>query len=381
MPTIKQVFPILALSVFSSMLGVGIISPLIPLYAENLGATGIWLGIIFASFSASRAIFMPIIGKLSDRNGRKLFLCIGLLIYSLTSLGYIWGNSISQLTLVRLIQGSAAGMIIPIAQAYVGDIAPEGEEGTWMGYFNAAFFTGFGCGPVMGGALTEHFGMTVAFSTMGGLNLLALLIVTLFLPEIRQKKTPKSPRPSFRKISNSSIVRALLSFRLSFSMGRGIVATFLPVFASVYIGLSPTLIGILLAVNILLMSLLQIYSGNIADRFNRRALVAAGSLANLVFLVLIPLGGNFWQLLGICALGGIGGAIAMPAASALTVEEGRRFGMGSTIAMFTMAMSIGMVIGPLLGGVMADFVNINSVFYSGAAIGLVGSILFLWFTK
>jgi len=381
MPTIKQVFPILALSVFSSMLGVGIISPLIPLYAENLGATGIWLGIIFASFSASRAIFMPIIGKLSDRNGRKLFLCIGLLIYSLTSLGYIWGNSISQLTLVRLIQGSAAGMIIPIAQAYVGDIAPEGEEGTWMGYFNAAFFTGFGCGPVMGGALTEHFGMTVAFSTMGGLNLLALLIVTLFLPEIRQKKTPKSLRPSFRKISNSSIVRALLSFRLSFSMGRGIVATFLPVFASVYIGLSPTLIGILLAVNILLMSLLQIYSGNIADRFNRRALVAAGSLANLVFLVLIPLGGNFWQLLGICALGGIGGAIAMPAASALTVEEGRRFGMGSTIAMFTMAMSIGMVIGPLLGGVMADFVNINSVFYSGAAIGLVGSILFLWFTK
>ena len=381
MPTIKQVFPILALSVFSSMLGVGIISPLIPLYAENLGATGIWLGIIFASFSASRAIFMPIIGKLSDRNGRKLFLCIGLLIYSLTSLGYIWGNSISQLTLVRLIQGSAAGMIIPIAQAYVGDIAPEGEEGTWMGYFNAAFFTGFGCGPVMGGALTEHFGMTVAFSTMGGLNLLALLIVTLFLPEIRQKKTPKSPRPSFRKISNSSIVRALLSFRLSFSMGRGIVATFLPVFASVYIGLSPTLIGILLAVNILLMSLLQIYSGNIADRFNRRALVAAGSLANLVFLVLIPLGGNYWQLLGICALGGIGGAIAMPAASALTVEEGRRFGMGSTIAMFTMAMSIGMVIGPLLGGVMADFVNINSVFYSGAAIGPVGSILFLWFTK
>jgi len=66
-------------------------------------------------------------------------------------------------------------MIIPIAQAYVGDIAPEGEEGTWMGYFNASFFTGFGCGPVMGGALTEHFGMTVAFSTMGGLNLLGNL--------------------------------------------------------------------------------------------------------------------------------------------------------------------------------------------------------------
>jgi len=71
---IKKTFPILALSVFSSMLGVGIISPLLPLYAENLGATGIWLGIIFSSFSISRTVFMPIIGRLSDRRGRKIFL-------------------------------------------------------------------------------------------------------------------------------------------------------------------------------------------------------------------------------------------------------------------------------------------------------------------
>jgi len=167
---IKKVFPILALSVFSSMLGVGIISPLLPLYAENLGATGIWLGIIFSGFSISRAIFMPIIGRFSDRSGRKSFLCIGLLIYSIISLGYILASNASELTLVHLIQGAAAGMIIPIAQAYVGDISPEGEEGTWMGYFNAAFFTGFGFGPLLGGVLTDHFGMNAAFYTMGGLG-------------------------------------------------------------------------------------------------------------------------------------------------------------------------------------------------------------------
>jgi len=378
---IKKVFPILALSVFSSMLGVGIISPLLPLYAENLGATGIWLGIIFAGFSISRAILMPIIGRLSDRNGRKLFLCIGLLIYSIISLGYIWASNVSQLTLVRLIQGAAAGMIIPIAQAYIGDISPEGEEGKWMGYFNAAFFTGFGFGPLLGGMLTDHFGMTVAFSTMGGLNLLAFLIATLFLPEIRHRKMPAGPHPSFREMSTSGMVKGLFSFRLAFSLGRGSFATFLPILAGIYLGLSPALIGILLTVNILLMSLLQLYGGSIADRFNRRALVVVGSLTNLTYLALIPLGGNFWQLLAICALGGLGGAISMPAASALTVEEGRKFGMGSTIAVFTMAMSIGMAIGPLLSGVIADFVNIDSVFYFGAAMGLVGTTLFIWFTK
>ncbi len=378
---IRKIFPILALCVFSSMLGVGIIAPLLPLYAENMGATGIWIGIIFAGFSISRAIFLPIIGRLSDRIGRKLFFCVGLFIYAIISLGYIWADTVTQLTSVRLIQGAAAGMVIPIAQAYVGDISPEGEEGKWMGYFHTAFFAGFGFGPLMGGALTDYFGMDVAFSAMGGLNLLAFLIAVLFLPEIRQRKMAANPYLSLKEMGTSGMVKGLFSYRLSFALGRGAVFCFLPIFAAIYIGLSPALIGVLLAVNILLMALLQVSSGNIADRFNRRVLVVLGSLINFTYLALIPLTGSFWQLLGLCILGGLGGAISLPAASALMVDEGRRFGMGSTIAIITMAMSIGMATGPLIGGVVADFVNINSVFYFAAAMGLVGTSLFIWFTK
>ena len=272
-------------------------------------------------------------------------------------------------------------MIIPIAQAYVGDISPEGEEGRWMGYFHTAFFAGFGFGPLMGGTLTDYFGMNVAFSTMGGLNLLAFLIAALFLPETKQRKMAPSHHPSYKRMSTSGMVRGLFSFRLSFSMGRGAFSCFLPIFAAIFIGLSPALIGMLLATNILLMALLQVYSGNIADRFNRRALVVLGGLTSLIFLALIPLTHSFWQLLGLCTLGGLGGAISLPAASALMVDEGRRFGMGSTIAVITMAMSIGMAIGPLLGGVMADFVSINSVFYFAAGMGLAGTGLFIWFTR
>ncbi len=378
---IKKVFPILALSIFSSMLGVGIIAPLLPLYAENLGATGVWLGIIFAGFSISRAIFMPIIGRLSDRYGRKLFLVIGLFAYSVTSLGYIWAGDVYQLTLVRLIQGAAAGMIIPIAQAYVGDISPQGEEGTWMGYFNTAFFTGFGIGPLMGGVLTDHFGMNIAFYSMGGLNLLAFLVAILFLPGIKQTKTLSSSRLSFKEMGASSVVRGLFSYRLSFALGRAAFSCFLPIFATMYMGLTPTFIGILLAVNIVSMSLLQLYSGGIADRFNRRTLIILGSLISVSFLALVPLLHNFWQLLGLCIFGAIGGAISMPAASALTVDEGRKFGMGTTMAMFAMAMSIGMAIGPILGGVIADYLDVNSVFYFAAIIGFAGTSLFMWFTR
>ena len=378
---LRKLFPLLALPIFSAMLGVGIIVPLLPLYAQSLGATGIWLGVIVAGFSISRAILMPIIGRLSDRKGRKRFICIGLLTYSVISLGYIWADSISQLILIRLIQGAASAMIIPIAQAYVGDISPEGEEGKWMGYFNAAFFAGFGFGPLMGGVLTDHFGMTTAFYVMGGLNLLAFIIVILFLPEIKHPKTAINPRLSFKQIFTSNIIKGLFSFRLAYSTGRGTFATFLPIFAAMYMDLSPTLIGILITVNIVLISLLLPYLGKIADRFNRRTLVILGSTISLVFLALIPSTYSFWQLLGLCILGAFGGAISIAASSALTVDEGRKFGMGSTMALFSMAMSIGMVIGPLLSGVVADFANINSVFYFAAGIGLVGTSLFAWFTR
>ena len=379
---IKKVFPVLALATFSSMLGVGIIAPLLPLYAEELGASGIWIGIIFASFSISRTIFMPFAAWLSDRYGRKWLITIGILIYAIISLGYIWADNVSQLIIVRLIHGAASGLIIPIAQAYIGDMAPEGKEGTWMGYFNSAFFAGFGFGPLMGGLLTDHFNMTVAFYAMGGLNLLAFLVAAFFLPEIKHKKTATSPRPSFKEMSASNIVRGLFVFRLSFAMGReGAFFTFLPIFAAASLGLNSSLTGVLLAVNILLTALLQLYGGKIADKLNRRKLIALGSVFNILFMALIPLTHNFWQLLGLCAFGGIGGSISMPAASALSIEEGRKFGMSSTIALVFMAMSIGMVIGPILGGVITDATNINWVFYFSAAALLVGTGLFMRFTK
>ena len=379
---ITKVFPILALSIFSSLLGTGIVAPLLPLYAESLGATGIWVGVIFAGFSISNAICTPIFGRLSDRNGRKVFISVGLLLYTIISLGFVWADSISRLVFVRFLHGAAGGMILPIAQAYIGDVCPEGEEGRWMGYANAAFFTGFGFGPLMGGILTEHFGMEIAFLTMGGLNLLAFLNVVFLLPEVGRRKLAAGPALSFRELSNSGMVRGLFSFRLVFALGRAAFIVFVPIFAATYLGLSPALTGALLGTHILLSALLGIPSGRLlADRFSRRALVVFGCLINIIFLALIPLTQDFGQLLALCAFGSLGGAISLPAASALAIEEGRKFGMGSTIAMFSIAFSLGMAGGSILSGAIRDLAGINPVFYFGAAMVLIGASLFIWFTR
>ncbi len=194
---IKKVFPVLALCTFSTMLGSGIMLPILPLYANQFGATGIWIGVVFGGYAISRAVFMPIIGRYSDRRGRKFFISTGLFVSSLISLTYILTNNIPQLIAVRLVHGAFAGMTVPIARAWVGDVAPRGEEGKWMGYFNAAFTAGMATGPLLGGVITDYYSMESAFAVMGGVSFVAFVAATFFSTNrVSRKRRTKLNSPS-----------------------------------------------------------------------------------------------------------------------------------------------------------------------------------------
>jgi len=378
---IKKVFPVLALCTFSSMIGAGIILPILPLYADQLGATGIWIGAVFGGYAISRAIFMPFIGRLSDRRGRKLFISIGLLLSSLIALAYIFSDSMPQLITIRLVHGVISGMISPLARAWVGDIVPKGEEGKWMGFFNAAFTTGLATGPLLGGVITDYYGMNAAFASMGGLSFIAFLAATFFLHESGQRKEKDQVERSFRKMSGSSLFRGLFIYRTMFELSMGGFIAFFPLYCSFHLGLSTTLIGVLFAAGFYLLSFLQILTGRIADRFDRRRVLVLGSLINFVLLAMIPLTSNFWHLLGLIIIRSIGGSITTPSESVLAIEEGRRFGMASTMAALAIGSSLGNGIGPIVSGVFADLCGTQSVFYFIGGVGLLGIILFAWYSR
>jgi len=121
--------------------------------------------------------------------------------------------------------------------------------------------------------------------------------------------------------------------------------------------------------------------GLMADKVNRRTLAIVGNIPFFAVLAVIPLTNSLWQLLTVLFIQAIGGAISMPATSALTVEEGRKFGMGSTMSIFFLAMGIGMTLGPITSGLIHDWFDINSVFYFGAIVGFIGTGLFAWLTR
>lgn len=376
----KRTFVILVATMFISMLGFGIVVPLLPIYADQLGASALEIGFINAGFSLALMVSLPFMGRLSDRMGRKVFLCAGLVILTVSSLGFIWAQTPLQLILVRVFQGIGASMHLPIAQAYLGDITPEGEEGKWMGHFSAILFSSMGLGPLFGGVLTDLFSINTTFLVMAALCLIGLIATIIFLPEVVRKTTLEKQSTVFAGLMKSNILKGAFAFQIANGFGMASIMTFLPLFASQNLGLSVSLIGLLLASRTPL-ALLQSFTGTLADKYSRRVLVAAGGAVAIIFTALLPVAGGFWSLLVMHALMAIGVAFAMPAATAYVVEGGRTFGMGTSMAMFMMAMQIGMGVGPIMLGGIVDFTGIESAFYLGAGVILIGIVAFIWFTR
>ncbi|MCK5554489.1 MAG: MFS transporter [Deltaproteobacteria bacterium] len=371
----RRVFVVLFFSIFASMLGNGIIVPLLPIYAEGLGASGFWIGVIFSGFAISRSIFMPIVGRWSDKRGRKVFIATGLFIYAIISLGYILSDSVADLVTVRAIQGFSAAMIIPIAFAYIGEISPKDKEGSYLGLFSISLFAGFGLGPLLGGILHDQFGLDADFYAMGGLCWLAFFLVLLLLPELHLYRKFEHPR-SYIEIIRSPVTKGLLFFRFSTAFTRGLLITFLPLFAHSSLGLTSSQTGIILSSNILLTSLLQAPFGHMADRFTRRGLVFWGSFWFSLGVALIPHMRSLAQIFVLNILLGAVGALPFPAANALVVEEGRKYGMGALMAIFNLSMSLGFAAGPILGGIISDLGRQALIFYVGGLVGAVGALAF-----
>jgi len=117
------IFTALCISTCAVMLGVGILMPIMPLYAMNLGASGTMVGIVMASFALTMAISNPIVGRLADKYGYKQFIVIGLIFNIPIALAYIYAKNASHLIVIRLIEGVLAAMVESVAYAYVGSIA------------------------------------------------------------------------------------------------------------------------------------------------------------------------------------------------------------------------------------------------------------------
>jgi DHA1 family multidrug resistance protein-like MFS transporter len=377
-----KIFNTLFLAVFVTAMGAGLVAPLLPVYAYELGAGAFQIGLIFGAFSLTRSIFVPYFGKLSDRKGKKPLLVAGLFFYFLLSLVYTTSKSVEALIALRLGQGFASAMILPVAQAYVGMITPSHKEGRIMGLFNISLYGGLSLGPLLGGVVTDWYNIQVSFLSMGALTLFGFLLCLFFLPR-ESRSGIKASVSSKKAVSYVELIKipsvfSLFVFRTCFTTCIGITWTFLPFLASTSLGLSSSAIGVLVMVNVFIAGLFQAPMGYLADRFSKKILVTAGGIIAVVAILYINRASSFGELVLANGFLGLAGGISFPAIMALGVIEGRRTtAMGSLMGLLALGHSLGMLVGPLLAGVLIDLFSLGTIFIAGAIIMGGGIVVFL----
>ena len=376
----KKIFGTLFFSIFAAVTGVGIVVPLLPLYAHDLGASGLYVGLIFGAFSLSRTFFLPYFGRLSDLKGRKPIIVPGFFAYALISVAFIYSDAVNTLIIIRFFHGIASAMLMPVIQAYIGDITPSGREGTTMGLFNMSLFLGLSLGPLIGGVIKDSFSLRASFICMGSLALIGFFLSLALLPPTSCERGIRTRDASFswKTLLYDRYWVGLFLFRFAYVVCVGIMWGFIPLYADTKFAASSSLIGVLIMLGIFISGLIHIPMGYLADRISKKLMVVGGGVIVSYAILSFGWAGQVQDLVIASIFFGLGGGVAMPALMAMVVLRGSKTNaMGTVMALMTVAHSLGMLSGALLGGLMMDFFQLSWAFPLGGGVMIICTGLFL----
>ena len=183
---------VIVLTVFIDITGYGIIIPLLPFYAEEFQAGPAALGILIASFAIMQFLFGPLLGRASDKIGRKPILLLSLLLSFIGFTIFSFANSYPMLLFSRIVAGIATERAV--AQAYIADVTDYKNRTKELGKIGAALGAGFIIGPSLGGVLSVYGYAVPGYAAMI-LTSINMLSVISFLPEPQRGKETKSENP------------------------------------------------------------------------------------------------------------------------------------------------------------------------------------------
>lgn len=250
---------VLFLTIFISLVGFGIIIPLLPFYAETFGASPTQIGLLFGAFSICQFLAAPLLGSWSDRIGRRPVLFFSLVGTVISFVLLALASSLTMLFVARIIDGLSGGNI-STARAYIADISSPEERAKRYGLIGAAFGLGFICGPALG-ALLAHISYTAPIWAAAGLSAVAATMAWFWLPEPDRHQEEAASEPWWRVLPTyfaQPRLRRLLLVDMFYWSSFGVYQTTFALFGQRRFGWDATHIGYVLTAFGLLGVLVQV---------------------------------------------------------------------------------------------------------------------------
>lgn len=396
-------------TVFIDLLGFGIVIPVLPFYAEGtrFNASPRTVGLLFASYSVMQLVFAPILGRLSDKYGRRPVLLISIIG---TGIGFLilgFARTLWMLFLGRILDGITGGNI-STAQAYIADITTKEDRAKGMGLIGAAFGIGFVFGPAIGGILSR-WGVEVPFLFAAGLCFANALLLYFTLPET---VTPDHPArvsaAGGRGLTQliTSLKQPRLGFVLTiyflFIVAFSIMTTSFSLYTMFRFGYDAQHTGYLFAyVGIIAVIIQGGLIGWLVKRFGELPLVIVGALFFAGSLFAVPfVGPQTGGLLALLIGGGIfslGNSLSTPSLNSLASKSVGPAEQGTVLGVTQSVASLARAVGPALAALLihsaiayrgADgephFMSDRSLFitfWTGAAIMFLAFLLAVYFTR
>jgi MFS transporter, DHA1 family, tetracycline resistance protein len=377
MPASRSRIGVIFFTVLIDLIGFGIVLPILPFYAQRFGAAGLGYGAVIGVFSLMQFVATALLGKLSDRIGRRPVLLTTMLVNAAGYALFAFAGSYWVLFLSRVVSGFAGGNI-SAAQAYIADITTPAERSRGMGMVGAAFGIGFSLGPAIGGFAAHYLGASAPGLVAVGLSLANFASAYFILPEslhheLRVKRAlfdlghigEAIARPRLRALM---IVWALVPIAFA---GYTVV---LPLFASARLGWKERELAILFTIIGVTAAAVQGYFfGKLVRRSGERLLVTIGTFGMAVSIAVIPLVHSSAVLYGWTFVLAFANSVFAPAATGLVSVYAERTEQGTILGAAQAIAGLGRTIGPPLIGTIYDVVSpVTSFLVAGLVMIVAG---------
>jgi predicted MFS family arabinose efflux permease len=353
------------------------VDPLVPTLAGEFGRTIVQVAAMATAFSFSYAVGQPFLGPIADSIGKlkTIAACLGLL--AALSIMAALSTSFEVLTVVRALTGIAAGGVIPVAMAAIGDRAPMAERQIMLGRFLVLMIVGQMAGAACSGIITEHFGWRSVFIVASAVAAIAALLVTFVL-----KPRPIAERPplSFKgALAGYATVfanpRTKLIYALVIIEG-GLIFGMPPYVAAILqerTGIGPSLAGLVIAGTGLGGIVYGVLTRILVERIGPALMTISGGLTMALGYALFALPAlPWWSALGFFTLNGFGFFLMHGTFQAQATELAPT-ARGSAMALFACALFLGHAIGPVLMGTALHLLGTSgAILFFACAIGLLG---------